>query len=145
VLKLGVSNPQYPPFDIINNKAEFEGITADYVGLIEEMLRVKVEVQTFPSRALAIKALQNHEIDLLSSATQFDQHEGNILLSEPYASEQSVLVTQANEKRAMGHYLAGRTLTMAEGFLPEEWVRAQYPQARLKIYPNYQEAVGAVA
>lgn len=145
VHKLGVSNPQYPPFDIINNKAEFEGITADYVGLIEEMLRVKVEVQTFPSRALAIKALQNHEIDLLSSATQFDQHEGNILLSEPYASEQSVLVTQANEKRAMGHYLAGRTLTMAEGFLPEEWVRAQYPQARLKIYSNYQEAVGAVA
>ena len=145
VLTLGVSNPQYPPFDIINNKAEFEGITADYVGLIEEMLHVKVEVKTFPSRVSAIKALQNHEIDLLSSATQFDQHDDNILLSEPYASEQSVLVTQANEKRAMGHYLAGRTLTMAEGFLPEEWVRAQYPQARLKIYPNYQEAVGAVA
>ena len=145
VLTLGVSNPQYPPFDIINNRSEFEGITADYVGLIEEMLNVKVEVKIFASRRSALRALQNHEIDLLSSATQFDQHEADILLSEPYASEQSVLVTQANEKRAMGHYLAGRTLAMAEGFLPAEWVRAQYPQAKLRIFPTYQEAVGAVA
>jgi len=145
VLTLGISNPQYPPFDIINNRAEFEGITADYVGLIEEMLHVKVEVKIFSSRRSALKALQNNEIDMVGSATQFDQHGADILLSEPYASEQSVLVTQANEKRAMGHYLAGRTLTMAEGFLPADWVRAQYPQAKLRIYPTYQEAVGAVA
>lgn len=144
-LTLGISNPQYPPFDITNNRGEFEGITADYVGLIEEMLHIKVEVKIFASRRSALKALQNNEIDLLGSATQFDQHGADILLSEPYASEQSVLVTQANEKRAMGHYLAGRTLTMAEGFLPADWVRAQYPQAKLRIYPTYQEAVGAVA
>lgn len=145
VLTLGISNPQYPPFDITNNRGEFEGITADYIGLIEEMLHVKVEVKIFSSRRSALKALQNNEIDLLGSATQFDQQGADILLSEPYASEQSVLVTQANEKRAMGHYLAGRTLTMAEGFLPADWVRAQYPQAKLRIYPTYQEAVGAVA
>src|SRR5471030_1667101 len=145
ILTLGISNPQYPPFDITNNRGEFEGITADYIGLIEEMLHVKVEVKIFSSRRSALKALQNNEIDLLGSATQFDQHGADILLSDPYASEQSVLVTQANEKRAMGHYLTGRTLTMAEGFLPADWVRAQYPQAKLRIYPTYQEAVGAVA
>jgi len=102
VLTLGVSNPQYPPFDIINNRSEFEGITADYVGLIEEMLNVKVEVKIFASRRSALRALQNHEIDLLSSATQFDQHEADILLSEPYASEQSVLVTHAALNGAEG-------------------------------------------
>src|SRR5471030_1615720 len=135
VLTLGISNPQLPPFDITNNRAEFEGITADYIGLIEEMLHVKVDVKIFGSRRAALKALQNGEIDLLGSATQFDQHDANILLSEPYASEQSVLVTRANEKRAMGHYLAGRTLAMAEGFLPADWVRDQYPQASLRIFP----------
>lgn len=145
VLRLGVSSPQYPPFDIINNRAEFEGITADYIGLIEEMLHVKAEVKIFGSRRSALNALQNGEIDLLGSATQFDQHDAKILLSEPYASEQSVLVTRANEKRAMGHYLAGRTLAMAEGFLPADWVRAQYPQATLQIFPGYREAVAAVA
>ena len=145
VLTLGISNPQLPPFDITNNRAEFEGITADYIGLIEEMLHVKVDVKIFGSRRAALKALQNGEIDLLGSATQFDQHDANILLSEPYASEQSVLVTRANEKRAMGHYLAGRTLAMAEGFLPADWVRDQYPQASLRIFPSYREAVAAVA
>src|SRR5471032_3365937 len=144
-LTLGISNPQYPPFDITNNRGEFEGITADYVGLIEEMLHVKVEVKIFSSRRSALKALQNNEIDMVGSATQFDQHGADILLSEPYASEQSVLVTQANEKRAMGHYLAGRTLAMAEGFLPADWVRDQYPQASLRIFPSYREAVAAVA
>src|SRR5471032_933411 len=145
ILTLGISNPQYPPFDITNNRGEFEGITADYIGLIEEMLHVKVEVKIFSSRRSALKALQNNEIDMVGSATQFDQHGADILLSEPYASEQSVLVTQANEKRAMGHYLAGRTLAMAEGFLPADWVRDQYPQASLRIFPSYREAVAAVA
>src|SRR5471030_1719806 len=145
ILTLGISNPQYPPFDITNNRGEFEGITADYIGLIEEMLHVKVEVKIFSSRRSALKALQNNEIDMVGSATQFDQHGADILFSEPYASEPSVLLTQANEKRAMGHYLAGRTLTMAEGFLTAAWGRAQYPQGKLRIYPTYQEAVGAVA
>src|SRR5471032_1098607 len=101
-LTLGISNPQYPPFDITNNQGEFEGITADYVGLIEEMLHVKVEVKIFSSRRSALKALQNNEIDLLGSATQFDQHGADILLSEPYASEQSVLVTHAALNGAEG-------------------------------------------
>lgn len=78
VLTLGVSNPQYPPFDIINNKAEFEGITADYVGLIEEMLHVKVEVKTFATRAAAMKALQKLNVgslaELISVATAQQVH-----------------------------------------------------------------------
>ncbi|WP_147480573.1 hypothetical protein, partial [Pseudomonas savastanoi] len=37
-LTLGISNPDYPPFDITMSGNDYEGITADYAGIISDAL-----------------------------------------------------------------------------------------------------------
>ncbi|RJT44359.1 transporter substrate-binding domain-containing protein [Rahnella woolbedingensis] len=144
-LVVGVALPQYPPFTVINNKSEFEGITADYVGLLSTLLEKDVQVKVFNNLVSAQSALQKHEIDLLGSVTQYEQYRRPFLLSDPYASEQAILATRTNEKRPLPPGLSDRKVAMAEGYLPIDWVKKQYPLAHVTAYPSYQQAIGAVA
>jgi len=144
-LVVGVALPQYPPFTVLNNKSEFEGITADYVGLLSALLQKNVRIKVFNNFVSAQEALQKDEIDLLGSVTQYRQASGAFLLSTPYASEQAILATRSNETRPLPPGLAGRTIAMADGYLPLEWVKQQYPQASIAVFPSYQQAIGAVA
>ncbi|MFK0090172.1 hypothetical protein ACIQUS_23115 [Pseudomonas sp. NPDC090755] len=55
-LLLGTSVPDYPPFDINIGGKEYEGLTADFAGLIGELLGVRIEVRRFAIRAPCIQA-----------------------------------------------------------------------------------------
>ena len=43
-LRLGISAPDYGPFDLAVNGQDFEGVTADYAQLLSELLHVGIEV-----------------------------------------------------------------------------------------------------
>lgn len=62
-LVLGTSAPDYPPFDIATGGREYQGLTADYAGLIGSALGLSVRVQRFPSRPAAVAALKSGHID----------------------------------------------------------------------------------
>lgn len=57
-LWLGVSRPDRVPFDITATGRDYEGLTADYAGLLGELLDVQIRVRRYGSRAEAISALQ---------------------------------------------------------------------------------------
>src|SRR5471032_3396428 len=71
-LTLGVSEPNYPPFDILNFNNEYIGITADYAALVATVLHLPVMVKVFDTRQEAIAALKRKEIDFLGTANGFD-------------------------------------------------------------------------
>ncbi|WP_307988406.1 ATP-binding protein, partial [uncultured Pseudomonas sp.] len=66
-------------------------------------------------------------------------------LSIPYAIDQPVLVTREGETRSLSQGLAGLRLSMVYHYLPQEEVKALYPQAIIQSYPSYQNAINAVA
>ena len=43
-LVLAVSAPDYPPFEFNTAGKVFEGVTADYAGLLEQLLNVVIEI-----------------------------------------------------------------------------------------------------
>nr|WP_256675810.1 transporter substrate-binding domain-containing protein [Pseudomonas sp. R5(2019)] len=145
VLVLGASAPDYPPFDITVSQSEYEGLTADYAGLVGERLGVRIEVRRFASRREAIDALHTGSIDMLGSSNSFEAADANLVLSQPYAEDQSVIVTPAGMPRHPNDPLADDTLAMVDHYLPASDVRALYPQARLQLYPSIQAALAAVA
>lgn len=145
VLYLGVSAPDYAPFDITANEQDFEGLTADYARLLSEMLQVKIEVRRYASRPLAMDALKRGEIDLLSSANAFEAQDPKLRLSLAYADDSPALVTRSNNRERLPVDLAGKRLAMLDHYLPPQTVRAFYPKATLKLYSSTLSAIGAVA
>lgn len=64
VLRLGVIARDNPPFDMLTTGQAYEGITADYVGLLASQLRLEVQLQVFASFAETAAALRQGRIDL---------------------------------------------------------------------------------
>ena len=144
-LLLGASTPDYPPFDITASGHDYEGITADYAGILAKALALPVTVVRYPSREAAIQALEEGKIDLLGSANGFEASNTDIVLSTPYAVDQPVLVTRDTETRPLDDGLAGLRLSLVYHYLPLKEVEALYPNAIIQIYPSYLNALNAVA
>lgn len=144
-LVLGTALPDYPPFDLTSSGRDYEGLTADYAGLLTKALGLPVKVLRYASREAAISALEAGEIDLLGSANGFEAANLNLSLSEPYAVDRPVLVTREGETRSLSSGLAGMRLALVYHYLPLSEVEKLYPKAIIRAYPSYQNALNAVA
>ena len=145
VLKLGTSSPDFPPFDITASAGNYEGITADYMGILARLLGVEVEVYRYASREAAVQALLHGDIDLLGSATRYEAAYPGVSMSLPYADDQPVIVTRVDDVRPEEIELAGRKLAMSRQYLPQQEVKALYPETDLHLYPSIESAIAAVA
>ncbi len=144
-LVLGTSAPDYPPFDLSTSGQDYEGMTADYAGVIARAIGLPMRVLRFASRDEAIAALKNGKIDLLGTANGFEARTPGIVLSTPYAVDQPVLVTRTNESRSLTEDLQGLRLSMVYHYLPLREIEKLYPKAIISTYPSYQNAINAVA
>lgn len=144
-LVLGTSVPDYPPFDMTLSGQDYEGVTADYAGIIARALELPVRVLRFESRGAAIEALRQGRIDLLGSANGFEARELDVSVSTPYATDQSVLMTRTGETRSLTDGLKGMRLSMVYHYLPPAEIQAMYPGAILQTHPSFQSAINAVA
>ena len=144
-LILGTSAPDYPPFDLSTSGRDYEGMTADYAGLIAKATGLPMKVLRFTSREAALDALKTGQIDLLGSANGFEARTRGVVLSTPYAVDQPVLVTRTNENRPLTDDLEGLRLSMVYHYLPLHEIEKLYPKALITAYPSYQNAINAVA
>ncbi len=144
-LNLGISAPDYPPFDMTANGQDFEGLTADYVQLLSQLLQVNISVKRYASRPLALEALKRGELDVLSSANGFEAQDRKLGLSLAYADDSPTLVTRSSDPQTLPMDLAGKRLAILDHYLPPDKVAAFYPKAMVQLYPSTLAAIGAVA
>ncbi|WP_312933426.1 transporter substrate-binding domain-containing protein [Pseudomonas sp.] len=144
-LVLGSSTPDYPPFEINTSLKDYEGLSADYAGLIGEQLGVPIEVQRFATRQDAIEALHNGQIDLLGSSNAFEAADANLTLSQPYTDDLPVIVTQPGRSLRKSDDLTGLRLATVDHYLPTDTVRRLYPNAQLTLYRSTLAGLAAVA
>ncbi|WP_335927637.1 transporter substrate-binding domain-containing protein [Pseudomonas sp. R76] len=145
VLRLGISAPDYPPFDITSNGRDYEGMTADYAQLLSQLLRVPIQVLRFDSRSEVVQALKHGQIDLLGTANCFEEIDPALLMSMTYADDQPTLVTASNDLAQPALNLAGKKVAMLYHYLPPEQVRTFYPDAQIQLFSSTLSAMGAVA
>jgi two-component system sensor histidine kinase EvgS len=142
-LRLGVTGPDYPPFEVIRHSDELEGITADYAELLGQLLHVRIEVLRYATREAAMDALKHHELDLLGTSNNFEVADPSLTRSRAYAEDQPMLATRLDERMPVD--LAGKCIAMVEDYLQAQAVEDFYPDARLQRYPSTLDALGAVA
>ncbi|MCP1462280.1 transporter substrate-binding domain-containing protein [Pseudomonas sp. S3E17] len=143
-LTMGVSAPDYAPFDLSNNQ-ELEGITADFAALVAQALNITIDVKRYDTRDEVIDALKAGAVDFVGSANGFEAADPELVLSRSYANDQPALVTRAGENQALRADLSGKRLAMLYHYMQPEAVQAFYPDAQLLLFASTFEALGAVA
>lgn len=144
-LRLGVLNRENPPYDILGTGQAYEGISADYAGLLAEQMNLEMSVQVFASFAEAVTALRDGQIDLLASVTAQQALQANLRLSRPYGEDRPLLMAQEEDLRARIRRAEPFDLVMVEGYRTQEQVSEHYPLARVHLHPSPFSALTALA
>ncbi|WDH50950.1 transporter substrate-binding domain-containing protein [Pseudomonas chlororaphis] len=145
VLLVGTSLSDSPPLDMSSDRGDYEGVTADYIGLLAESLGVGIEIRRYDNRELAIQALKRGELDLLGSAGGHEAADPGLLISQAYITDQLVLATNDGPGNPLHEDLAGQHLAMARYDADPAVIQALYPNAQLDLRPSAVEALSAVA
>lgn len=101
VIKLGIASPFYPPFDITSGLYDYDGINADYLGLIAyNLYNTEISVFYYSTYEKMFEGLKKGEIDLIANATDYIGKKEALILSDIYFNMRPVLVERVgpNEK-----------------------------------------------
>ncbi|WP_198781458.1 ATP-binding protein [Shewanella putrefaciens] len=141
-LNIGISAPDYPPFDMTANgeQESYKGISADYLAIIAKVLNVKVNIKRYLSRDKLITAALNGDVDLITTANKYEQLHG-LILSTPYVIDKPSVFRNIH----LGENETIKSMSMAYEYLPDEAITKIYPERKLIKFPSRQAAIAAAA
>ncbi len=142
VLRVAVSRPDYGPFDLSANGGSYEGISADYLALVARLLELDVEVQAYPSRELALAALEAGEVQVLGTTSRREALRHGLLLSDAYIQDRPVLAMRPGQSLDA---TAPLHVALVRDHVAASEVRERFPEAQLQLHPTPSNALAAVA
>lgn len=95
VIRVGV-DPEFHPFEFIDEDGNYKGIAADYLRLLEERLGVRFEVRRALSWPEVIEAVRRKELDLLPAVGRTQQRVEFLSYSQPYVGFHRVMITRTD-------------------------------------------------
>lgn len=140
IIRVGITLPDYPPYDItIDGQSEYyEGVSADYLNLVSDMLNTKIHLYKYKNRVEAIEAVKRNEIDVLTTSNQYEKFSG-LALSIPYIEDIPVLYTspklQFNE--------APKIISISYDYLPVNMISKNFPHSKIIIFKSKKEAIAS--
>ncbi|AHG21013.1 hypothetical protein Z042_16455 [Chania multitudinisentens RB-25] len=143
VLIFGAVQPDNPPLDIIYAKNTYEGLTADYLGLIGEQLDLAVKVQLYSSPEAALQALMRGEVDILDPSLFFP--ENRLLLTQPYVIDPLVFVTRVSDPPLYVMPQNDKQWVTLARYQTTDGVLAHYPHTKFIFDSSAIDAIGKVA
>jgi len=144
-LVLGVTAPDYAPFDITSSGNDLEGVTADYVGILSSSLNVRVQVRLYTDRTTALDALRRGEIDLLSRSTRFEGTSPGIALSHPYFINQPVVIGPEGVQLSSKDHLDGKRIAIVSDYFSSVELEKYFSDAQVQPYQSVRRALESVA
>ncbi|SDQ53727.1 multi-sensor hybrid histidine kinase [Pseudomonas cannabina] len=143
VIRVGIAIADYEPIDITSDRNRYQGISADYLGLVSDQLNIPMQVTGFAKREEAIEALRAGKLDLLTSANGFERGVKGLAFSSEYMPDRSVVVGRGNDLSPSAS-LAGKKVVLLDGYADSEVVHRTYPDSEIVIAPNLYSALEAL-
>lgn len=133
-------DPDWEPYERINEQGVAEGIAVDLVALIASRTGVELELVATSDWEESLKNSRMGKCQVLGLLLQTPYRDQWLVFTEPYFSDPSVLITRAEHDYISDlASLSGETLVLPEGTGTEEAIRRDYPN--LEIMTVESEAV----
>ncbi|MDD4688645.1 MAG: transporter substrate-binding domain-containing protein [Eubacteriales bacterium] len=144
VIRLGV-DPEFVPFEFIDEDGEYKGITADYFALISEKTGLQFEVVKGVTWPEAYDMALAGDVDALPAVGKTREREEHFILSEPYYFFKRVIVTHDTDTSISGmDDLSGMTVAVQRNSSHHSYLLA-YSNINLSLYDSAEAALAAVA
>ena len=141
VLKVGVHS-DFPPFEWLDNKNNYIGLSADYMALISDYLGIKFEYVSDKDWYKIIEKAKNREIDILANVNRTLDREKYLDFTEPYLNYPMVIIDNSKSTYIKDlKQLAGKKVIVNSGYFIEELLRHDHPELKLITAKNTEDAL----
>ncbi|MFJ9990399.1 transporter substrate-binding domain-containing protein [Pseudomonas putida] len=135
-----------PPLHVNYDPGSFEGVTADMLGVLQQILGVPVEMHRFRDRAAAQQAMAEDKVDLLGLNDTSEPTNSLFTASNSYLLNNKVTIRRINDPINPGADLSGeRVAYLATTAEHLQRIQAQYPNSQLLPFSRHMTALAALA
>ncbi|MEW8000910.1 MAG: ABC transporter substrate binding protein [Candidatus Thiodiazotropha endolucinida] len=135
VIRLGV-DPNFAPFEWIDDESRYSGIAADYLDLISRRLGIHFQVAPGLSWEQALALGRAKELDLHPMTTPTEDRKKSFLFTHTYVRDPYVIISRDDQAPITGEAdLADKKVTLVRGYSATELVLKQQPD----LIPVYVE------
>ncbi len=129
--KLGIDH-SWSPFEYVDNKGKYVGLSSDYVDLVNKQLAITLQPSYELDWNQAFEALKKGEIDVVSAIVRTDERAKLINFTEPYISLSSVITTRKDAFYVQGmDDLLSKKVGVINGYVFEDFIRNNHPNIPL--------------
>ena len=139
-------DPDWPPFERLNEHGQHEGIAADLVQLVAQRVGLKIEVYRVKTWEESIAASKGQRCQILSFLNQTPEREQWLAFTDPIFYDQNVIITR-EEHPYIGDPkgLKGKRIALPRGTMVEERVRRDFPSLTVLNTGSEPEAIAMVS
>jgi polar amino acid transport system substrate-binding protein len=130
-IRMGI-DPDWLPFEAIDEDGEYVGIVSEYVGRLNRQLDVRMAPVRGLSWSQVVERARAGRLDVIPGMSPTPGRRQFLLFTEPYLSMPMVLMTRDESRFVSGLAdLSGRTVAVVRGYSSEEYLRRDWPTIRL--------------
>lgn len=144
-MRFGV-DPGYPPFEFIDDKGVFSGMSSDYIRLISERLGIAMEVVPGLTWENVLKGIKERTIDFSPAVAMTPERRELMNFSRPHMAFPVVIVTRDDFALVAGlDDLSGSKAALVKEFAVTDNVREKYPGITANMVDTPLQALQSVA
>ena len=145
VVTIGV-DPEWPPFEYINDEGQHSGLAADYLQLIGEHIGIEFRTVQGLSWAQVIEKAKSRELDLLPAVRISEERKQYLNFTKPYIDFPMVILIRQDQSFVGGlSGLEGKNVTVVHSYVTHELLREIHPGINLHPKENIDFALKALA
>ena len=83
----------FPPFEWKNESGQYQGISVDYIHLMEQKLNIKFQITEFSSWSEILQAIDQGKLDVIAALAKNERRQKMMLFTEPHISVPGVIIS----------------------------------------------------
>ncbi len=119
---------QYAPFSFIDSQGKPSGISPDYLRALSRQLGIHFQFVPTGTFADSLKAIRQHQVDLLMSVGKTLNRSRHLRFTQPYMKVPvAIIVRKAYKKQLTANALNGVRVAVGKDYQADIWLSQHYP------------------
>ncbi|AZF49631.1 transporter substrate-binding domain-containing protein [Pseudomonas sp. R2-7-07] len=144
LINVAIWSGALPPLHMGFEQDQFEGVTADYLNVVQEVTGLRMKIWRYATRAKAREALEQGQVDMVALHDVSEGQNGAITQSRPYLLNRKVIVRRIGETQLPSADLSGQRLAYVGDDTVGALLHKQYPNATLIQYSNHLNSLASL-
>lgn len=143
-IKMAV-DPDWKPYEEINDKGEYVGIAADYIKLLQQKLNVEFMLVPTKDWSESIEVSKAEKVTILPLLNRSIEREKWLVFSEPLIIDDNVIIGR-NDSSYITNLkdVTNMTVVLPKGTSVEERLRTDYPNLNIILADSEEDAFAMV-